>query len=76
MIYDIDVGKLNDKDDKNNNVQYHLKICDSLDVIPRCLVTAPPPLPPALQQRHFRNLQRKCLRRCESAVAAFLFLLM
>ena len=29
MIYDIDVGKLNDKDDKNNNFQYHLKICDS-----------------------------------------------
>ena len=37
MIYDIDVGKLNDKDDKNNNFQYHLKICDSLDVIPCCL---------------------------------------
>ena len=51
MIYDIDVGKLSDKDDKNNNFQYHLKICDSLDVIPCCLVTAPPPLPPARSSR-------------------------
>ena len=29
MIYDIDVGKLSDKDDKSNYFQYHLKICDS-----------------------------------------------